>query len=260
MIDIHSHILPKIDDGAMDLEVSVEMAKLYLKNGYDKVIATPHFFDVMNSKSKEEVLNAKNKLEKRLAEKGIELEILLGNEIYFSYDVLKNIEKENAHKLNNSNYILLEFPSTDIPSYTDEVIFSLQLKGYTPIIAHPERNSKILNNPNILYDLVERGVLGQLNLHSLMGLYGHRSMELAELLIRNNLVHFAATDSHSNGRRSPEVDKALKRLLKIAHKEKYHKIVYKNPEHLIKNERIIPDQPIFIEKKAHFMDKLFTIF
>lgn len=260
MIDLHSHILSEIDDGSQSIEVSVNMAKIYVKNGYNQVIATPHFFDKMKSKTVEEILQAKVKLEKKLKEDSIDLEILMGNEIYFSNDILSGIEKGHALKLNNTRYLLIEFPSNDIPKYTDDIIFSLQLKGYIPVVAHPERNTNIMRSPNILYELVERGVLTQLNLHSLTGLYGQKSMELAETLIKHNLIHFVATDSHSDGRRSPDVGKSLKKLLKITGKETYNRLVYKNPESLIQDNIITSEQPIFIEKKSNFMDKLMTFF
>lgn len=260
MIDIHSHILPDVDDGSKSMEMSINMAKTYKENGYKRVIASPHFIDRITSRTAEEVLQAKAILEKRLEEESIDLEILLGNEIYFSDDILSDIEKGYALKLNNTRYILIEFPSTDIPNYTEDIIFSLQLKGYIPVIAHPERNTKIIRNPNILYELVERGVLAQLNLHSLVGLYGRKTMELSKVLINNNLIHFVATDCHSDGRRSPDVKKALKKLLRIADREVYNRIVYRNPESLIQNKIVTSEQAIFVEIKEGLGSKIMSFF
>ncbi len=259
-IDIHSHILPDIDDGAKSLDVSISMAKMYVENGYNKVIATPHYFDINQSKSPSDLLEAKSILDKALLNEGIDLKILLGNEVYFSDDTLSDIQKKNAFTLNNTRYVLIEFPSTDIPNYTEDVIFSLQLKGYIPIISHPERNTRIMKSPNILYELVEKGVLAQLNIHSLTGLYGAKSMELSECLLKHNLIHFVATDSHSDGRRSPNVIKALKKLRKTVDSKLYDKIIYTYPEALINNEVIITDQPLFIEKKESLKSKILSLF
>lgn len=238
MIDLHSHILPSVDDGAVDLDMSLRIARIYVDNGYEKVIATPHFIDGTKKYSRYELLEKLEELNSAIQLEEIDLEVLPGNEIYISPSTAADVVTGKALTLNNSRYVLIELPSNDIPKYTDTVIYELQIKGYLPIISHPERNSKIIENPNMLYSMLEKGALTQMNLQSLEGMYGKSAKETALVLLRHNMIHFAASDTHSDGRRSPETRRMLKLLENKIGKENYWRIVYENPEKVIINKPI----------------------
>lgn len=253
MIDLHSHILPNIDDGSENMAMSLEMARLYVENGISKVIATPHHIEGSTFTSLEKREGLVSKLNKSLVQEGIDLEIFIGNEIYISMNMIQDIENKAASTLNHTRYVLVELPMYDIPMYTEDMIYELQLKGYIPIIAHPERNSKIIENPNIVYGYIQKGALAQLNLPSLAGAYGEEVKRAGEILLRHNLIHFLGTDAHSNRRRSPKLGGALEILKKIVSKEEFEALSYGNGKKLLRDEDIKIKTPIkYKEKKSFF--------
>lgn len=254
MIDIHSHILPGVDDGAKDLDMSIEMAKIYLKNGIEKVIATPHYIEGTKNKTLDENKEILDKLIKKLKEENVELEVVLGNEVMISLEVLKGIEKERISTLNETRYVLIELPMFDIPLYLEDMIYELLLKGYIPIIAHPERNIKIIENPNILLKYINNGALVQLNLPSLEGKYGSEIKETSEILLKHKMVHFVATDSHRDKKRSPNVSDSLQILKNIVSKKEFENLTYKNPNLLWKDKDIKIESPINYENKKNFFN------
>lgn len=258
MIDIHSHILPKVDDGSKDLEESIEMAKIYLENGINKVIATPHYIEGWDNTFKEINLEILEILKKALYQRGLDLDIYLGNEIYTTMDILEHLEEGKASSLNNTRYVLIELPMFDIPLFIEDLIYELLLKGYVPIIAHPERNAKIIENPNLLYTFIKKGALAQLNLPSLEGKYGDRIKSTGETLIKHNMIHFIGTDAHSKDKRSPRVKKSLNLLKLMVDKETYNRITYLNGIKLLEDEEIIVDSPIEYKKEKNFFYLLKT--
>ena len=260
MIDIHSHILPYIDDGSKDMEMSLQMARIYVENGVTKVIATPHYVDGIKNLSSEELRIGLEAFKKELARAGIPLEIYLGNEIYTAPNIIDDILKDNIIGLNDSRYLLMELPMNDIPLYIEDLIYEMLIKGYIPIIAHPERNTKIINDPNILYRYINMGALAQMNLPSIEGFYGSRVKNTAELLLTHNMIHFVGTDSHSNRGRSPKVENSLKLLRTIVDNEYYEKITAINPQLVLDNISILINSPIELKKKKIGYKRLTTFF
>lgn len=242
IIDIHSHILPGVDDGSKDIEMSLDMAKLYVENGIKKVIASPHYINGSMDNSLKDNKKALERLKKHLFRQAIDLQVFLGNEIYVSMDTIDDISNKRVYTLNDSRYVLLELPMYDIPLYMEDLLYELQLKGYIPIIAHPERNAKIMEDPNILYNYIKNGSLGQINLPSLEGAYGKRVEYIANILLEHNMIHFIGSDAHTNRQRSPRVSEDLDKLERKVGKRQFEKISYKNPKLLLE------DKPIKIEE------------
>lgn len=244
IIDIHSHILPNVDDGSIDMDMSISMAKSYIENGIKKVIATPHYIygSMDNSLNNNKIVL--NKLNKRLFEEALDLEVFLGSEIYVSMDTVDDISNEKVSTLNNSRYVLLELAMHDIPMYMESLLYELQLKDYVPIIAHPERNAKIIDDPNILYDYIDNGSLAQINLPSLEGRYGRQVKATANILLEHNMIHFIGSDAHSNGERSPNVRKGLDILKEKLGPREFEDITYNNPESVLKDKAIERQDPI----------------
>ena len=259
MIDIHSHILPWVDDGAKDIAMSIDMAKMYLDNGITKVIATPHYIEGSRAISIEENIAALEELRKELLKEKLEIEIFLGNEVYISPNMLENIDNKKVCTLNNTRYVLIELPMNDIPIYVENVIYTLLIEGYVPIIAHPERNIKIMEDPNILYNYISKGALAQLNLPSLEGLYGNKVMMTAEILLKHQMIHFVGTDAHTNRMRSPNVQEALKILMSIVGRQSFQKFTCGNSKLLLENKIIDINPPMKYETKMRrylFLSKL----
>lgn len=244
MIDIHSHILPYADDGSRDMKMSVEMAEMYLKSGINTVIATPHYIGGITAPSVDNNRETLEKLRKELFKEGLDLEVFLGNEAYISMNLIRDIEEEKLLTLNGTRYIVIELPMFDIPLYVENMIYGLLLKGYIPIIAHPERNTKIMEDPNILYNYINKGALVQLNLPSLEGRYGSKIKGTAEIFIEHKMIHFVGTDAHTNRGRSPMVNKALEILGILVSKEDFEKLTYGNARLLLDDKIIDIKSPI----------------
>ena len=250
MIDIHNHIIQGVDDGSKDLAMSLDMARIYLKNGINKVIATPHYIE-KDSGSLERNTQALETLRSELEKEEIPLELYLGNEVYISMDVLKDIEEERVATLNGSRYVLIEFPMGEVPIYAENVIYDLLIKGYIPIIAHPERYIKIQEDPNVLLEFLKKGALAQLNLPSLEGLYGKTVQETAKVLLEHRMVQFVGTDAHTNGKRSPEVSGALALLKEIVSPREYRHLTQENAMNILEDKIFTPLTPVeYVKRKG----------
>jgi protein-tyrosine phosphatase len=197
MIDLHSHILPGIDDGATTLEESIKMARLAVQDGIQLLAATPHHNNGRYSNESNSVKLAIDSLNKELISRDIPLRLLAGQEIRFNDLFWEEWEAGNLLTLNDSRYMLIELPGQHVPTGIWDVIHELKLKGVIPIIAHPERNSDLANGIETLQELVEAGALSQVTSHSLNGLFGRRIRQAALEMCRRNLVHIVASDAHN---------------------------------------------------------------
>jgi len=239
MIDIHSHILPNLDDGSKSMEMSLSIARQYIENGINKVIATPHHISGANSATKVEIQSAIEELRRELLKAKIPLEIYPGNEVFVSNSILDDINDDKIYTLNHSKYVLIELPLGNMPLYIEDQLYNLQIKGYTPIIAHPERCVDVINNPNLVKRLVELGALTQLNILSLEGFYGSKVKSTAEILLKNQLYYFVATDTHSDGHRSPNIIHNLKKLQSLTTKRYFERLTRENAQSILDNKNII---------------------
>lgn len=240
IIDIHSHLLPGVDDGASSIDESVKMIEIYIENGYDGAILTPHFRDKYR-KNKSELEIAFNELKNELRLRHIEFELYLGNEIYADECTVKNVKSGNICTMANSRYVLLEFPFHSEPAYANDLIFELRAGGYIPIVAHVERYSYIHRNVKILYGWIENGALVQVNIDSFCRSKNEQTYKAAVHLLKSNVIDFIATDSHSSTWRSPNVKDTLEMLLKIKGEIWFEKVIVNNPQKILRDEAITRD-------------------
>lgn len=204
MIDIHCHILPGLDDGAVDMEMALDMIRIAYDTGINTIIATPHFIPGELEPSKESIIAKVNEMNRFISGLGYKLNILPGEEVFISPDLVELVETEKVMTLNNGGkYMLIELPLSHIPIYTNDVIYRLMLKGITPIIAHPERNIDIAKNEDKALQLIEAGALLQVNSSSLRGVFGNKVKMTGWNLLAKGMVHFIATDGHTSGHRRP---------------------------------------------------------
>ncbi|HHV99388.1 MAG TPA: tyrosine protein phosphatase [Clostridiaceae bacterium] len=209
--DMHCHILPGMDDGAKDVETSVKMAQMALAEGISRIIATPHFEpDIKNiedfvAKREEAILHLTSELKAR----GIDIEILTGAEVYLTPSLLELARLERLC-LGNSRYMLVEIPFMSVPIWMDELLYSLQLKGVTPVLAHPERNIKLITKPQILDNFVDRGLMLQINASSFYDGIARDIRGFMKYVMKNQMVHFLATDAHSTGSRPPKIQDSIR--------------------------------------------------
>jgi protein-tyrosine phosphatase len=184
MVDIHCHILPGIDDGAKTVEDSIIMARHAEKEGIHTIIATPHLNSQYNNR-KDLILERVESLNQSLQESRVNVRILAGQEPRIYGELIEDFERNEIQTLNNSQYLFIEFPSNHVPRYTEKLLFDIQMKGLTPIIVHPERNLELMEQPEILYRLVDKGALTQVTASSLCGYFGKKNQKFFQSISRS---------------------------------------------------------------------------
>jgi tyrosine-protein phosphatase YwqE len=215
--DMHSHLLPGIDDGAPDLETSLELIKGMAALGYKKLITTPHIMWDMYQNTREGILEKLELLKKAVKENNINVEIHAAAE-YFLDDYVEQLVKKNEPLLTISgNMVLVEF-SMAYPSHgLKDILFEMQMQGYQPVIAHPERYIYLENNRSFYDELKDIGCLFQLNILSLGMTYGKSVQELSHHLVKKQYYDLIGTDLHHfrhlDGLHSPALTAPVKKLL-----------------------------------------------
>ncbi|MBI1343027.1 MAG: capsular biosynthesis protein [Terrimonas sp.] len=195
--DMHSHLIPGIDDGAQDMETSLSLVRGMQKLGFKKIITTPHVMWDMYKNESATILSGLQQLQNRLDAEGIEMEITAGAE-YFLDDHVKDMLKRKEPLLTISgNLVLVEFSMASPPLDLKELLFEMQLQGYQPVIAHPERYVYQERNKSFFQELKAAGYFFQLNLLSLAGFYGKAVQDLSSYLLKNDYYDLAGSDLHS---------------------------------------------------------------
>ncbi|QQS46963.1 MAG: protein tyrosine phosphatase [Acidobacteriota bacterium] len=241
MVDIHCHILPETDDGAVSIEESVAMCRAAAADGIGTIVATPHMFDgVHTTPDRQSIVD---RIEHVMKASGGCVRIVPGGEVRYSYEIFQEAEVPNSRiRLNGTTYMLLEFPFQTVPPNIEMTIFQILNAGITPVIAHPERNKRIQERPTILADLVERGAFAQLDAGSLTKSFGPESYQAARKMVEAGLAHFLATDAHHQDRRRPILSAAAAVAADLGGVEYARAMVRDNPQALI-NDMAIPYQP-----------------
>lgn len=255
MIDIHTHVLYGIDDGSPTIENSLEMLRVAERIGFRGVVLTPHYMSYTNFVSR--VAENKKRLKaliKAVAEENINIQLFLGNELYYEPDMIQMVEAGEFTTLNKSNYFLVETMRHDSSvEHLQEFLYRLQAKGYSTILAHPERYDFVRENPNVLLDFIDKGTYIQTNALSLTGFYGSASKETAEIMLEHNMVQFLASDAHRV--KSYELmERALERAEEIVGRKKFEQIMNLNPAIVLSNKGTIECSPVEYspKKKHHF--------
>ena len=244
MIDLHSHILPGLDDGAPDMQAAIDMARMAFHDGVRCVVATPHNVDGCRTGTREEVDAAAAELQEALEARGIQLRIVPGVEARIGPDMAQQLDSRRAFPIGQTRYLLLELPLVGYPAYTEQAIFELQLRGLIPILAHPERNAALQEKPELLPMLVERGCLGQLTAASLVGAFGSEVQRESEALLRHNLVHIVASDAHTVSLRSPVLSGAVEVAARIVGKERARAMVTTIPQAILEDGEVQVEPPL----------------
>ena len=199
MKDLHCHLLPGIDDGSKSFDESISLLKEMSKNGIKELIITPHYIEnseyVCNNSDKKKLFDTLNK---RIKKENIDIRIYLGNEVFYTSNFAELLKKKEIKPLNNSKYILFEFPMHEHYKSSQENLLKLISKGYVPILAHPERYKRFLDNPDIAEEYLRMGVLLQGNFPSLFGKYGRGPKKLLKYYIKKGWISFLGSDTHHN--------------------------------------------------------------
>lgn len=235
MIDIHTHILPQIDDGADSVDEAYEMALMAVRSGVKALVATPHsnhrddFLDVECRKQKKVF----TELEQILFQEKVPLKLYRGMEIRSSVDIIEKIKSGKLITLNHTPYVLLEFRFDEEPWWIDAIVDELQEEGLIPIIAHPERYDCVQDDPELLYDWRIKGALAQMNKGSILGRFGGRIERTAELLLENHLFTCIASDAHHAYVRTTDMRELYYYLQRHYSLEEQDKLLIRNPQSIL---------------------------
>ncbi|MBB4824905.1 protein-tyrosine phosphatase [Sporosarcina luteola] len=213
IVDIHNHVLPGLDDGAQSMEEAILLVRNAAEEGVTHIIATPHQ-NGMYTNDASRILKAVEELNREIANTNIAIEVLPGQEVHFFSCMDADKSGELVTLANKGKHILVELPDDHFPLFTYDVLFQLQLKGYTPILAHPERNRILRNRKQKLYELVAKGVLIQLSASTVVGKKGRSAKRYAEELMEHRLVHFISSDAHDPIDRPFALGKAYQHIRK----------------------------------------------
>ncbi|MFL0268821.1 tyrosine-protein phosphatase [Candidatus Clostridium radicumherbarum] len=220
MIDFHSHILPYLDDGSKNYDMSFDMLKLSAEEGTEFICATSHFIPEELEQNKKHYYERLESIINLAKTKNISINILPGLELYLHPELPKYYSEKRIWGINLTPYVLIELPMQQFPMYTDEVFYELRLQGAMPIIAHPERNFKIMKDEGLLKNLIEQGTLAQINSGSLTGIYGKDIQTFALNLVERNMIHLIGSDAHDDKRRTTRLADALE-IIKNKNPELY---------------------------------------
>ncbi|WP_110114952.1 CpsB/CapC family capsule biosynthesis tyrosine phosphatase [Bacillus sp. CGMCC 1.16541] len=215
MIDLHCHILPGLDDGAQTKEDALEMAKQAVAQGIHTIIATPHHQNRQYQNEKNVIIERVKELNDYFSQHNLPITILPGQEPRIYGELVDDYKADHILSLNNTGkYVFIEFPSSQVPRYTDQLIYDLQSHHLTPIIVHPERNSQLMEAPDLLYRFVQKGALTQITASSVTGQFGKKIQKFTHQLIDANLTHFVASDAHNVTSRGFSMEAAFQEIEK----------------------------------------------
>ena len=194
-VDLHSHLIPGIDDGSKDMQTSILLIRELQKLGYTKLITTPHISDMFLNSS-QTILSGYKELKEELIRQDIDIKIEVAAEYYADEHFDSLLEKNDILSFGKEKYLLFELSYFTPPHDIDNLIYDIKLKGYTPVLAHPERYLYWHSDFNQYRELKEMGTLFQINLNSTTGYYNTKIQSIAEALIKNSLVDFIGSDTH----------------------------------------------------------------
>jgi protein-tyrosine phosphatase len=233
MVDIHSHILPMVDDGAQSWDVAVEMVQMAERDGVTHMVATPH----ANYEYEYDRENHAKLLAELQEKVGGKIQLILGCDFHFSYDNIEDALKHNhRYTIGDTRYILMELSDFSIPPQIPNMIGALTGKGLVPILTHPERNPILQKHPEKVSEWVEMGVLVQITASAFTGKWGKGVQKLAKWYADEGLIHVIASDAHGTNHRNPVLSEARKVVAKAYGDDFATALVETNPLAIVNNQ------------------------
>ncbi|WP_137598041.1 tyrosine-protein phosphatase [Paucilactobacillus kaifaensis] len=258
MIDLHCHLLPGLDDGSADMDISLRLAQEAVDNGIQFALLTPHHMNGVYTNHRQDVIERTQEFQTALQEHEIDLTVFPGQEVRINGDLLTAISQHDIlYADDNNQYLMLEFPDDDVPAYTNDMIYQLQQQGIIPVIVHPERNTKIMRHPEILLELLKKGCLSQITASSYVGTFGEKVESFSRQLIEAGQGYVFSSDAHDLPGRKYEMRQAFDKLRKEFGDELAQRFE-DNAKAIINGDVVLPNQirPIVAKKK----NKLFGLF
>lgn len=235
MIDLHHHLLPGIDDGAADLAMALDMARMAVADGIHTVACTPHIYPGLYENTGDGIRAAITALQAELDAAGIALKLVEGADVHLAPDLVEGIQAGRVPTLAGSRYLLLEPPHHVAPPRLEETVFGLMVAGIVPIITHPERLTWIEGHYDDFRRLFRNGAWMQITAGSLTGRFGSRPKYWAERMLDEGLVHILATDAHHPRRRPPLLAEARENAARRLGEEEATRLVSTRPRAILDN-------------------------
>ena len=227
--DIHCHILPSVDDGAQTIEESKQMIQLAYENGTRTIIATPHYGNHRARASKGAIIVSYMELQEWVKNNYPDMRLYLGQELFYSHQIEKGVQTGKAMTMAGSRYVLVEFDPDDSYSRIRQGLEAVQMAGYWPILAHAERYHHLMDHIEYIEDMIHFGVCIQINARSVTGQNGWKSKSDTKKLLKNQWVHFVASDGHDTRHRQPVLKKAMDKIARRYGKVYSKRLVTDNP-------------------------------
>lgn len=233
MIDLHSHILPCIDDGARSLEQSLEMARMAVDDGTTVMACTPHIYPGLYMNHAPGIRAERDKLQSALEALGIPLQLVVGADAHLVPGLLEGLRTGQVPTLNGSRYFLLEPAHHVPPPNLEDSVFQIMAGGYVPVITHPERLVWIEHHYPTLVTLARRGAWLQLTAGAVVGRFGRRARYWSERLLHEGWVHIVASDAHTTGMRNPRMSDTLPVLRRALGADEAHRLLNERPQAIL---------------------------
>ena len=251
-VDLHTHILPGLDDGAASLAEAARMARVALADGIGRMAATPHGLRLPPGADQAALATRVAELASFLKARALPLQVVVGAETALIPFLPQQIDAGQAVTLNGSRYLLLEFPYRGLPTRVEEMLFQVQVRGLVPILAHPERNAQLQRSPELLARWVERGALVQVTAGSLLGHFGRGPQHAAERFLEAGLAHVIASDAHNAEERPPILSLAQAKAAEITGEARAQAMVSSTPAAILDDLPLEFEPPRLVEKKRWF--------
>jgi len=233
LIDLHSHILPGIDDGAKTLDISLEMARQAVADGIRTMACTPHIYPGLYLNDSAGIASARDALQAELEARGIALQLVIGADVHLVPDLLAGLRAGRVPTLNGSRYLLLEPSHHVAPPRFEESVFQLVAAGFTPVITHPERLTWVETHYEVFVRMIRQGAWMQVTAGALTGLFGPRPKYWGEKFIGEGHTHILATDAHSSVRRVPCLSEGLAVAERLLGQAEASRLVRERPQAIL---------------------------
>jgi len=239
MIDLHSHILPGIDDGSKSIEMSLKMARIATADGIRILACTPHVRPPTYNNNSFNITSAIHALQCRLDQEEIDLKLVLGGDIHINRDIIEKLHNKTIPSLNGSRYFLFEPPHNVMPPHLVRFCGKVLTAGYIPVLTHPERLSWIENHYNVITKLDEIGVAIQITAGAITGDFGRTAKYWSERLLAENRTDIIASDAHDTTHRIPVLSKARDFIANFCDEETAKRLTFGNPRRILENRILL---------------------
>jgi len=237
-LDLHSHILPGVDDGAATMAETLGMLKTACEEGVKTIVATPHYLPGRHNKKAEDIRRIYEEVCLQAQKAAPELTVLCGNEIYFNESAVKDVKEKKALTLADTDYVLIEFSVMSEPRRFFHAVRVFAEAGYRPVLAHAERYAELYKKEDTIRELVGAGAYIQINAQSFAGGILDRHAAYCRKLLERGLVHFIGSDCHNLTDRKPQMKTPLDTLKKSAYTRQIEKIMSVNRDCFLHNQFI----------------------